>query len=137
MSTANLRLDVLPDVFAVCRFEPQEPMPDWSLRGFFAITRTADELSIVCPQAAVPLEARSNGFAGDWRCLKVEGPLEFALTGILVAIAVPLASAGISIFAISTYETDYVLVKQSALEQAIQVLSQAGHRVVRANQTAS
>ena len=69
-------------------------------------------------------------FEGNWRGFKVEGPLDFALTGVLVAIAVPLAAADISIFAISTYDTDYVLVKQPVLERAVQVLLQAGHQVV-------
>ncbi|XGV98281.1 MAG: ACT domain-containing protein [Leptolyngbya sp. BL-A-14] len=137
MSQVNLTLSVLQELFAVCRFEPQSSIPVWSLQGFFSITRTADELSIVCPQSSVPLDARMNRFEGDWRCLKVEGPLDFALTGILVAIAAPLAIADISIFAISTYETDYVLVKQGDLDETIRVLSQAGHQVVNAaDQTA-
>ncbi len=130
MPTVKLTLAVLHAVFAVCRFEPYEPIPAWSLQGFFAVTRTDDELSIVCPQANVPLEIRKTGVEGEWRCFKVEGPLAFALTDVLLAIAAPLAAAGISIFAISTYKTDYVLVKQHALEQAIQTLAQAGHRVI-------
>lgn len=130
MLTTKLTLSILPDVFAVCRLDPSLSIPDWSLQGFFCITRTQDELSIVCPQATVPQVAQAAGFEGDWRCLKVEGPLDFALTGILVTIATPLADADISIFAMSTYETDYVLVKQADLDRAIQTLLQAGHQLV-------
>ena len=129
MSLASLTLSVLPDMFAVCRLEPSEPIPAWSLQGFFAIIRTDAELSIVCPQANIPPSAQVHRIEGSWRCFKVEGSLDFALTGILVAIAAPLANAGISIFALSTYETDYVLVKQANLEKAIQTLLQAGHHV--------
>lgn len=129
-SPAKLTLSVLSDVLAVCRLDRSLPIPAWSLQDFFSITRTQDELSIVCPQATVPQESQADGFEGDWRCLKVEGVLDFALTGILVAIAAPLADANISIFAISTYETDYVLVKQADLDRAIQTLLQAGHQLV-------
>lgn len=130
VTAPSLTLSILQEVFAVCRLEPNEAMPAWSLQGFFAITRTEDELSIVCPQSNVPLEAQAGHFEGGWRCLKVKGPLDFALTGILVAIAVPLAEAGVSIFALSTYETDYVLVKQADLDRAMQALLQAGHHFV-------
>lgn len=130
VTASSLTLSVLQEVFAICRFEGTEPIPDWSVQGLFSITRTEDELSIVCPQANVPLEVQSSGFEKDWRCFKVEGPLDFALTGVLAAIAVPLAEAGISIFAISTYDTDYVLVKQADLDRATQTLLQAGHQMV-------
>lgn len=130
MVTAKLTLSVLPDVFAVCRLDPTLPIPAWSLQSFLSITRTEEELSIVCPQANVPTDAQISNFEGDWRCLKVNGPLDFALTGILAAIAVPLAEAGISIFAISTYDTDYILVRQPDLDRAIQTLLQAGHQMV-------
>jgi uncharacterized protein len=125
----QLNLTLLEPVFAVCRFDHDFPLPAWSLQGFVSITRTQDELSIVCPQSEIPPDAQTDGLESDWRCFKVKGPLDFALTGILVAIAAPLADAGISIFAISTYETDYVLVKQADLDRATQSLSQAGHHV--------
>ncbi|MBW4469680.1 MAG: ACT domain-containing protein [Stenomitos rutilans HA7619-LM2] len=130
VTASSLTFSILQEVFAVCRLEPEEPIPVWSLQRLFSITRTENELSIVCPQVNVPLEAQASNFEGNWRCLKVEGPLDFALTGILAAIAAPLAEAGISIFAISTYDTDYVLVKQQDLDRAIQTLLQAGHQMV-------
>lgn len=100
------------------------PIPAWADTGFFSLTRTRDELSIVCCEENVP-----EGVDCDrgWHCLQVKGPLDFALTGILASLAVPLAEADISIFAISTYDTDYFLVKE--LDMAIAVLLRAGHNV--------
>jgi hypothetical protein len=122
-----LTLSVLPDTFAICRFDPAAPIPSWvTQREFVSITRTRDELSIVCAQHAVPDGIRCER---DWRALKVEGKLDFALTGILASLAAPLADAGISILAISTFDTDYLLVKEMHLSRAIQVLSAAGHKI--------
>ena len=123
--TDSLTLIVLSDVFAICRLDASASIPDWA-DNFFSITRTRDELSIVCPPRNVPAGIQCER---DWRGLKVAGPLDFALTGILAALAMPLAQAGISIFAISTFDTDYVLVKDTQLERAVAVLSQAGCQV--------
>ena len=123
--TGSLTLSVLPDTLAVCRLDASAPIPGWA-SSFFSITRTRDELSIVCPQRNVPAEIQCER---DWRGLCVAGPLDFALTGILAALAAPLADAGISIFAISTFDTDYMLVKEANLERAVTSLSQAGHEV--------
>ena len=91
-----------------------------------SVTRTAAELSIVAPSAAVPPEVRAER---DWRALRVAGPLDFALTGILASLAAPLADAGVSIFALSTYDTDYVLVRHPQLDVALAALRAAGHTV--------
>ena len=124
-----MTLSLLPDTLAICRLTPDAPIPDWALAGgFFSITRTADELSIVCPQANVPSEIQCDR---DWRCLRVEGPLDLSLIGILASLTAPLARAGIGIFAVSTYDTDYLLVKEKRLEEAVLVLSQEGHHVRR------
>lgn len=124
---ANLSLMVMAQSLAVCRLSTQTKVPDWAMQGqFFAVTRTPEELSIVCEQAQVPPEVLCER---DWRSLKVLGPLDFSLTGILSAIATPLATAEISIFALSTYDTDYVLVKAEKLDAAVAVLSAAGHTV--------
>jgi hypothetical protein len=129
MNTFQLILSVLPDTFALCRLNNNAQIPEWALAGkFFSITRTLDELSIVCPQDHVPEEIQCEK---GWRCLKVEGRLDLSLTGILASLAVPLAQAGISIFAVSTYETDYILVKEIVLEKVVAVLIQAGHQVFR------
>ena len=125
----NLTLSLLPDTLAICRLTPDALMPDWALTsGFLSVTRTLDELSIVCPQANVPPKIQCDR---DWRGLKVEGPLDLSLIGILASLTVPVARAGIGIFAVSTYDTDYVLVKENRLEEAVLVLSQAGHHVRR------
>lgn len=123
--TKKLTLSRLPDLLSICKLSSKHKIPDWATKGkFFAITRTSHELSIVCNQEDVP-----EGVACEqnWHCLKVDGPLHFSLTGILASLATPLAEAGISIFAISTYDTDYVMVKNEQLDQAIQVLRGAGH----------
>jgi hypothetical protein len=106
---------------------PGDDVPPWAIApGFFSITRTPDELSIVTAQDAPP-----TGILHEpgWRCLKLAGQFDFALTGILASLATPLADAGVGIFAISTYNTDYVLVKQADLTQAVAALQAAGHRV--------
>ncbi len=122
----NLTLTLLPQTFAVCRLDPAEPVPSWAVSGdLFSVTRTPAELSVVCPQASVPEGVQAET---DWRCIAVAGPLDFSLTGILASLAEPLAAAGIAIFALSTYETDYLLVKSRQIAYAVEVLSQAGHR---------
>lgn len=122
-----LNLSILPDVFAICRLDANAPIPSWvTTRGFVSITRTRSELSIVCAQHDVPDEIQCER---DWRALTVDGTLDFALTGILASLAAPLADAGISIFALSTFDTDYLLVKEANLQRAIGVLSKVGHQV--------
>jgi hypothetical protein len=122
-----LTLHVLPDRLAVCRLAPDAPVPGRPVNaGFWSITHTGDELSIVLPEEGIPVGCQAEP---GWRCLMVEGLLDFGLTGILASLAVPLAEAGVSIFAISTYDTDYVLVKDDDLDRAAQALSASGHRV--------
>lgn len=124
----QLTLSVLPDTFAVCRLDRTAETPSWALAGsFVSITRTADELSVVCAERHVPEGVKKDG---AWRALQVEGPLDFSLTGILAAIVQPLAQAAVPIFALSTYETDYVMVRQSDLEKALQTLRLHGQQVL-------
>ncbi len=121
-----LTLSVLPETLAVCRLGPDDPLPPWARAGeLWAVTRTASELSIVCRDASVPAAVTANR---GWRAIAVDGTLDFALTGVLAALASPLAAAGVSIFALSTYDTDYVLVKQDTLDGAVAALAAAGHR---------
>jgi uncharacterized protein len=122
-----LPLSLLPETLAVCRLAADAPVPAWAWTGEPAsVTRTREELSIVCRAGAVPegVDAEQG-----WRCLKVEGPLDFALTGILAALASPLAAAGVALFALSTFDTDYLLVKAETLDRAVEALRAAGHRV--------
>lgn len=128
MSDPKLDLRVLPEALAVCRLPAGAPVPAWALAGgWFAVTRTADELSVVCAEALAPADVQAER---GWRLLQVQGPLDFGLTGVLAALAVPLGQAGVSLFAVSTYDTDYVLVKADRLAAALTALTAAGHRLI-------
>lgn len=128
MNHGNLTLTLLGDNYSVCRLGPEAEIPPWALAGdFFSLTRTKDELSLVCSQELVPPGVQCEK---GWRCIMVKGPLDFSLTGILASLAAPLAEAGISIFAISTFDTDYLLVKAENLERAVLKLKEAGHVIV-------
>jgi hypothetical protein len=121
----KLVLVLLPGAFAVCRLGPDEVIPSWlSSCDFWSITRTDEELSVVVPEGAVPDTWHAQK---GWRCLKVQGPLDFGLTGILSSLSDPLAEAGISIFALSTYDTDYLLVRAVDLDKTKYVLTARGH----------
>jgi hypothetical protein len=129
MTDPKLALALLPDTFAICRLEPDSEIPRWACTGdFFSVTRTAEELSIVCPQQNVPAGIRHEG---NWRCLGVKGPLDFGLTGILACLSMVLAQVGVGVFSLSTFDTDYLLVKDGEVAQATRALSEAGHHVLR------
>lgn len=124
----RLPLVVLPHPLAVCRLAADAAVPPWAggPSPFLTVSRTAEELSITAVQSSVPADIQCER---DYRAIKVRGPLPLNLVGILASIANPLAGAGLSIFAISTYDTDYVLVKAAVLDSAVAVLSQAGHTI--------
>jgi hypothetical protein len=125
-----LRLSVVEAKLAVVRLPPGVDAPDW-INGpgaLTSITRTFEELSIVCRSDVVPEGLPAEG---PWCAIKVQGPIPMTLIGVIAAIASPLADAGIAIFAISTFDTDYVLVHEPDLETAIEVLERAGHEVAR------
>jgi hypothetical protein len=126
----HLQLEVLADTLAVCRLPADAPVPLWAAgpSRFLTVSRTSEELSITAVQASVPPDLRCER---DYRALRVKGPLPLNLIGVLAAIADPLAAAGLSIFAISTFDTDYVLVKARDLEPALAALERAGHQVRR------
>lgn len=124
MTTGPLTLNVLAATLTVARLPADADRPDWIEGGrWYSMTRTSDELSVVCESRLVPAGARQSG---PWRALQVEGPLDFSLTGILYRIAGPLAGAGISLFAVSTFDTDYVLVGEADLERAAGCLRDSG-----------
>jgi hypothetical protein len=119
-----LTLTVLPDTLAICRLSPEEDVPEWAMIGeFVSITHTSDELSIVCAEEHVPPDVKADR---EWRALRVEGPLDLAMTGVLAALASPLAEAQITLFAVSTFDTDYLLVKGYNLARVCEVLRQTG-----------
>ena len=126
---AGLTLILLPERFAVCRLAPDAPIPPLPLRAsLVAMTLTAEELSLVLPETATPEGVKVEG---GWRALRVAGVLDFSLTGVLASLAAPLAQAGVSIFAVSTYDTDYLLVRESDLEHTIGTLVGVGYEVRR------
>jgi hypothetical protein len=126
----SLTLQVLAGELAVVRLPPDAHVPPWAftpVRGtLWSMTRTDEELSLVRAAEAVPSDARAER---GWRALRVAGTIDFALTGVLASVLAPLGEAAISIFAVSTFDTDYVLVRERALSAAIDALRAAGHQV--------
>lgn len=123
----QLKFRWLPGPYAIVRLDPGAPVPAWAAQGeFTSITRTADELSIVCPAENLPPDLNSPH---HWTCLKLEGPFPFSQTGVLLSFIDPLSSNGVPIFAISTYDTDYVLIQEEFAGAALKALQQAGHEL--------
>ncbi|UYM07258.1 ACT domain-containing protein [Solicola gregarius] len=124
----NLDLTVLDGEFAVCRLPRSSslPLPAGDVGPFWSVTVTGDEVSVVCRPEQAPGGAVVES---GWGALKVEGPLEFELVGILANLSGVLAEAKVSVFAVSTYDTDYLLTQD--LDGAIEALSVAGHRIAR------
>ena len=124
----KLRFSVVPGSFAVSRLTPGAAVAEWMHSGtFFCVTRTSEELSVVSLAASVPLEVQSET---GWACLKLHGPFPFQLTGILASFLDPLAHAGIPIFALSTFDTDYIPIKNQHQERTLATLIDAGHELV-------
>jgi hypothetical protein len=126
-STRRFDLSVLPGTLAIVRLSADATLPPWSTQGtFFSVTRTSDELSVVCTARQVP-----PGIAAEtgWRALKLAGPFALSEVGVLAALAAPLAKANVSLFVISTFDTDYLLVSENQLPAAIAALRDAGHRI--------
>ena len=122
----KLAFHLLAGSYAIVRLAADAPFPDWARKGeFTSISRTPDELSIVCSAGNVPAGVPSPH---RWACLKLEGPFPFEQTGVLLSFIEPLSTRGIPIFAISTYATDYVLVQEEFAEQALDALRRAGYR---------
>ena len=121
------RLVLLDEPMAICRLPPRDPLPAWATGGpWWSMTRTTDELSVVCAEASVPpAVAASRG----WRLLRFEGPLPLDQTGILASVTGPLAAAHVSLFAVGTFDTDYVLVPAAPRHAAIAALEAAGHSI--------
>ena len=126
-ATRHLELSLLPGSFAISRLAADSPVPDWATQGpFYSLTRTGDELSIVTELSRVPVGIQSQP---EWRALKVHGPFVLSEVGVLAALATTLAEAKISLFAISTFDTDYLLVASETLPAAIAALERTGHTI--------
>jgi len=126
--THRLDYRIRPGRCAVCRLDAVSAIPDWLPKGAWSsITRTPAELSIVCEESVVPTGITKQG---GWRRIELAGPFDFALTGVLASILNPLAAAGVPIFAISTFDTDWILIPGEHLEKAKQALAAAGHNEI-------
>ena len=122
-----MKLHTLDELYAIVRLDPDAELPDW-LRGghFWSATRSESELSIVCCEDDVPTDASAER---GWCALELAGPLDFSLTGVVAALVTPLAEAEVPIFVISTFETDYLFVRERDLERSVEALAEAGHSV--------
>src|SRR3954452_8910900 len=122
-----MQLYVLDESYAVVRLEPDAPLPAWAVRGHFrSVTRSDTEMSIVCRQEDVPTDASAER---GWVCCEVAGPLDFSLDGVVSSLVTPPAEAEIPIFVLSTFETDYLLVREHDHHAAVEALTAAGHHV--------
>lgn len=127
------RLSLIPGRYAVCRLPAQVELPEWAnptrvgQGHLLSLTWRGDETSLVCPERFVPPDVKAEP---GWRILEIAGPLDFGLVGVLASLLEPLQQSGVSVFALSTYDTDLLLVKESQMERAIAALESAGHLVV-------
>jgi hypothetical protein len=127
MSQSQLRVSVLPERLAICRLDASAAVPPWAEQGtFVSVTRTREELTVICPENHITPDIEASR---GWRAFKLEGPFDLELVGLLVSVAAPLAQAAVSILPLGTYETDYVLVRQTQLESAIRALRFSGIEV--------
>jgi hypothetical protein len=127
MYSKKISLKILPGLMAVCRLDPGAKVPDWiDNRSFYSITRTPQELSVVCRAERVPPGAESET---GWRCFQLLGSFNFSELGIISSLTQPLAASGVPVFVISSFTTDYLMVKAKDLGRAIDALTAAGHRV--------
>jgi len=127
MDERRLTLTLTDGRLAVCRLRHDAPVPLWGrVCDLWSVTRTGDELSIVCAESCVPEDVVAEK---GWRVLKVEGQLDFGLVGVLAGLTGALAEAGVSVFALSTYDTDYLLVRDAAVLAAVEGLRKAGYTV--------
>ena len=123
----SLTLEIHPGRLAICRLEAGSPVPDWALQGeFSSITRTSAELSIVCGEGLAPATVRADR---GWRVLRVVGTQDLTLVGVLASLVEPIARAGVNLFSVSTFDTDYLLVPGEKLATVVAALTAAGHSV--------
>lgn len=126
MTAGQFTLEVLTGTYAVCRLDADADVPDWVSGAVTSVTRAPGELSIICSQDVVPSDVTSES---GWSCLRVVGPLDFSLVGVIASLTAVLATANLSVFVVSTFDTDCLLVKQAELETAVNSLTAAGHVV--------
>jgi uncharacterized protein len=123
----SFELSLLAETFTICHLAADAAVPEWATQGkFFSITRTSDELSVIAETVLVPERLRTEV---SWRVMKVHGPFDLSEVGVLASLVAPLAAVGVSVFAVSTFDTDYLLVQCSQLREAITALRNAAHTV--------
>jgi len=129
MQNKKLQLTLLNEMFGICRYENSTAIPDWAVKATMcSITQTKKELTIVCPQNIIPVD---TNYDGNWRCFRIDGSFDLDEIGVIASVSVPLAEAGISIYVVSTYDTDYFLIKDIAAEKAVTVLTDNNHKIIR------
>jgi hypothetical protein len=122
-----MQLSLLDKIFGICVFANNIPIPEWAATASLcSITRTGKELTVVCPQNIIPADIEHDR---EWRCFRIDGSFDLEQIGVISSLAAPLAQAGISIYVVSSYDTDYILVKDEKVEQVIAVLSRDGHSI--------
>jgi hypothetical protein len=122
-----VKLFALDDLYAIVRLHPDAALPDWATTGnFWSVTRSDTELSVVCREEDVPRDASAER---GWCALEIAGPLDFSLTGVVASLVAPLADAEVPVFVISTFDTDYLLVREPDLARTVEALQDAGHSV--------
>lgn len=122
-----MNLLILDGMYAVCRLDPGDEIPAWiDESDFLSVVRSSDELSIVCSQKLVPQEIGCNR---DWRLIRIDEELDFEMVGILNRFLLPLEKAGIAVFVVSSYNTDYIMVASRKLKEAVAVLKDEGHHI--------
>jgi len=125
----NLNFEILNHFYAIYRFDTNAQLPDWIYQSeFYSVTKTNDEISVVTSQQII--ESNDVKSSNNWRVLKIIGPLDFSLVGIIADIAAILKQEQISVFTISTYDTDYILVKENNLDKAVKALKERGHKFI-------
>lgn len=124
MDGSGRSYSLVQGTFAICRLDKNHPLPHWAVGGeFWSVSRTPDEISVVCPQGSVPPGVdRDSG----WRCLKVDSPFEFDLSGMVSDMAAPLAREGMDLFVVATQDSDYLMVREQDLKKAIDELARSG-----------
>lgn len=128
LNLPKLRLCVLPENYAICSFPPDASLPEWADRpSIFSVTKTPKEITIVCEESHVPGECQKSE---NWKCIKIEGCFDLDVVGVLASITEPLAQNKISLYVISTFDTDYVLIHANDMDKAISCLSEFGHSFV-------
>lgn len=130
MANDNLSFSLLPNEYCVCRLDPGQGVPGPIAEGFYSVTVTGDEISVVCLAQAAPAGEKCES---GWRILRIDGVLDFSLIGILATVSTILAAARVSLFAISTFDTDYILVKQADMVKAVDALEAEGYEIVERN----